>query len=527
MPHLLPGTPPRLTQNFRGPLNVSRCCLQPICTECFVQIQRVDPKQTIPPSSKPAMCPFCVAPEFGIVYDPPASTDAAPSTAKPSAQAAIERAEAAIGTGGASTSGRTSYAPDHPRVVLVDTVHPHWHKKLDEALSTQARQANRRVIMRRVGDTLVPIGVSSSRTGETLAHAVSHNDRLGHNGPGGSIILNQNARITDLDLDRSTSRSTSALNRTLFRSRNSDRRQPQIGDSLSRTLLELTPQEMEQIMLSETLRISREEAEQRERERDATAAAAAAAPAATPAADAEPAPEPRRTPRLSFDLSRFRASSENARARTTPERAVPTPESTSTTDAVRSHAASPTSPTPPTSAASPTPTAPRAEPGAAPTPTVAVVPTAAPAAAEAPTPAPAAAPAPTPVPTLAPFAAAAPTAAPTAAPGVPASTAPAHARPYTPTFGHDVLAPTDAPHTPGSRPSPFSSGARSASGAFSGRGTPATPEMPRARTASNSPVHLSTSVMTDLQQLSGAPPSPAPRSPSTNPFRRRLDAAPP
>ena len=24
-------------------LNISRCCLQPICSECFVQIKRLDP----------------------------------------------------------------------------------------------------------------------------------------------------------------------------------------------------------------------------------------------------------------------------------------------------------------------------------------------------------------------------------------------------------------------------------------------------------------------------------------------------
>lgn len=60
-------------------LNVSRCCLQPICTECFVQIKRLDPhpphdeqqsneanKNELPQTliSEPASCPYCAMPDF-------------------------------------------------------------------------------------------------------------------------------------------------------------------------------------------------------------------------------------------------------------------------------------------------------------------------------------------------------------------------------------------------------------------------------------------------------------------------------
>ncbi|WFD45214.1 SNF1-interacting protein [Malassezia psittaci] len=257
---------------YEGPLNLSRCCLQPICTECFVQIQRVDPKHTIPPSSEPAMCPFCVTQDFGVIYNPAAGSSSPGSKPKSSAQDAIERAETAFGKGGVCTAGRTSFGPNDPRVVLVDTVYPLWQETLDAALAAQAKQANRRVVMRQVGDTLVPIGVSSSRTGETLANAVSHNARLGHNGPGGSIILHQNARVSDLELDGSRTRSnrssfSSSIQRGLPFSRfrnNSERRQPQIGDTIARMFSHLTPREMEQYVLNETLRVSREESEQRE-----------------------------------------------------------------------------------------------------------------------------------------------------------------------------------------------------------------------------------------------------------------------
>ncbi|RUS13825.1 hypothetical protein BC938DRAFT_477655 [Jimgerdemannia flammicorona] len=47
-------------------INHSRCCAQPICTECFVQIKR--PPET--PSTS-ASCPFCVEPNFGVYYKPP------------------------------------------------------------------------------------------------------------------------------------------------------------------------------------------------------------------------------------------------------------------------------------------------------------------------------------------------------------------------------------------------------------------------------------------------------------------------
>jgi len=112
---MLLGTLTTLTQYYPTPLNHARCCLQPICTECFVQIQRVDPATHVPPISTPAACPFCVTPDFGVVYQ--ASTQGAATDA----QAAIEHAATAIGTGGAQAQGRASYAAEDPRVVLVGT----------------------------------------------------------------------------------------------------------------------------------------------------------------------------------------------------------------------------------------------------------------------------------------------------------------------------------------------------------------------------------------------------------------------
>lgn len=219
-------------------LNQTRCCRQPICTECFVQIQRVDPATKVPPSSQPAACPFCVEPNFGVVY----ARDA-PSV---NAEAAIEQAAKAIGTGG-STSGskRASYPPDHEAVVLVDDVHPHWHDKLDRAVRNAARQANRRVILREEGGSLVPVGVSSSRTGDALASFVAQHQHIGRSGPGGSIILHGHAMHDELQRYAHSSLARRDPNR------------PQIGDQMARTLAALSPEQLEDMMLRETLRISR------------------------------------------------------------------------------------------------------------------------------------------------------------------------------------------------------------------------------------------------------------------------------
>ncbi|ORX61354.1 hypothetical protein DM01DRAFT_1331964 [Hesseltinella vesiculosa] len=48
---------------YPTPLNHSKCCQKPICTECFVQIKRQDPMA--PPS-----CPFCARTNYAITYSP-------------------------------------------------------------------------------------------------------------------------------------------------------------------------------------------------------------------------------------------------------------------------------------------------------------------------------------------------------------------------------------------------------------------------------------------------------------------------
>ena len=57
-------------QYYPPNINHSRCCDQAICTECFVQIKRIEPTTTHL-VSEPAACPYCVQDNFGVVYAPP------------------------------------------------------------------------------------------------------------------------------------------------------------------------------------------------------------------------------------------------------------------------------------------------------------------------------------------------------------------------------------------------------------------------------------------------------------------------
>lgn len=45
----------------------------------------------------------------------------------------------------------------------LDQVHPDWEAKLAAVQAAAARRANRRIIMRQIGDRLIPVGITSGR----------------------------------------------------------------------------------------------------------------------------------------------------------------------------------------------------------------------------------------------------------------------------------------------------------------------------------------------------------------------------
>ena len=156
-------------------LNHTRCCDQPICSECFVQIKRPDPhfpeghNENDPNHnpeesagllvSEPACCPYCTQPEFGVTYDPPpfrrgltygitppglglGSMNTAMSSSS-SLNSGTPSQSPALGSPlSASSRRRTqSLSASSPNVILTDRIRPEWATKLQTARAHLARRA--------------------------------------------------------------------------------------------------------------------------------------------------------------------------------------------------------------------------------------------------------------------------------------------------------------------------------------------------------------------------------------------------
>ncbi|KAI0262858.1 hypothetical protein BC834DRAFT_889333 [Gloeopeniophorella convolvens] len=148
-------------------INRSRCCDQAICSECFVQIKRAEPTTTHM-VSEPACCPFCVQENFGVVYTPPPwragigsegwTAPTWPESLKDPSRP-LDGANSRVG----KQKRSKSFDFNDPDVVTVDQIHPDWEAKLAAVQAAAARRANRRIIMRQVGDRLIPVGITSGR----------------------------------------------------------------------------------------------------------------------------------------------------------------------------------------------------------------------------------------------------------------------------------------------------------------------------------------------------------------------------
>lgn len=171
-------------------LNKTRCCDQPICSECFVQIKRPDPH---PPEhhdptnpnasnepqeegtlvSEPAACPFCVQPEFGVTYEPPPfrrglayANQAHHSFA--SATSAMS-STSSLGSQGLSSPPAparrraTSLAANDSHVVTTDRVRPDWAKKLADARAHALRRAAAATALHNAAYMMGNIQASDSR----------------------------------------------------------------------------------------------------------------------------------------------------------------------------------------------------------------------------------------------------------------------------------------------------------------------------------------------------------------------------
>ncbi|KAF1828786.1 C2H2 zinc finger protein [Decorospora gaudefroyi] len=148
-------------------LNKTRCCDQPICSECFVQIKRPDPHPpehhgepgapSPPPAepdeeiqlvSEPAACPYCTQTEFGVTYEPPPFRRGLVYNGQAhnplnSATSAMS-STSSLNSPTAPVPGRrraTSLAVTDKTVITTDMVRPDWAKKLADAKSHALRRA--------------------------------------------------------------------------------------------------------------------------------------------------------------------------------------------------------------------------------------------------------------------------------------------------------------------------------------------------------------------------------------------------
>ncbi|WVQ98658.1 hypothetical protein IAU59_005789 [Kwoniella sp. CBS 9459] len=178
--------------NYPPNINTSRCCQQPVCTECFVQMKRSEATITHL-ESDPACCPFCMETDFGVIYERPlgmgmngsGSSQALASSLNDDANASGfsqalslgSESELSVGPGMnpkmKETVRRKSVSSKAKEVVTIDEIRPDWEQKLNTVKAAAARRASRRIVMRQVGDRLVPIGFTSSRAPGTADFSMS------------------------------------------------------------------------------------------------------------------------------------------------------------------------------------------------------------------------------------------------------------------------------------------------------------------------------------------------------------------
>ncbi|KAJ5757829.1 uncharacterized protein N7511_006523 [Penicillium nucicola] len=215
-------------------LNRTRCCDQPICSECFVQIKRPDPH---PPEhgepdpnapapaegeqpeesqlvSGPSSCPFCVQPEFGVTYAPPSFRRGLIYAADPSARSpnftSPVSSTSSLSSAPAAIPGRrraTSLSTTDPGVVTTDRVRPDWATKLANARAHAARRSAAATALHTAAYLINPSASASDSRGFGIGRRGLRRatNGEGYTGRSGSPALNALAFLTERT-DRTTPR---------------------------------------------------------------------------------------------------------------------------------------------------------------------------------------------------------------------------------------------------------------------------------------------------------------------------------
>jgi len=270
-------------------LNRTRCCDQPICSECFVQIKRPDPHppehgesdpnaSTRPEGgqaetegqlvSEPSACPFCVQPEFGVTYTPPpfrrGLTYATDLNARfsPHITSPVSSTSSLSSANLAPVTGRrraTSLSATDPAVVTTDKVRPDWAQKLANARAHAARRSAAATALHTAAYLMNSGQPGSDSRGLGLSRRGLRRATQGDAGRTGSPALSALAFLTDRP-DRTPPRGTGPD--TDFTEEGADNIAPP-RDSSRRTRVE----DLEEMMMMEAIRLSlASEEERRKRE---------------------------------------------------------------------------------------------------------------------------------------------------------------------------------------------------------------------------------------------------------------------
>ncbi|TPX18566.1 uncharacterized protein E0L32_002423 [Thyridium curvatum] len=205
-------------------LNHTRCCDQPICSECFVQIKRPDPhypeghgdnadnenanpeEQAGQLISEPACCPYCQQPEFGVTYEAPpfrrgltysagSLTVGLHSTAMSSSSSVNSNtlSPSSLGSPTGGNRRRTqSLSATAPNVITTDRVRPDWSTKLANQRAHIARRAAAATALHTAAFLIGNNSDSrsgfrmSSRFGRRTGHSASPGGRVDEGSPQGN-----------------------------------------------------------------------------------------------------------------------------------------------------------------------------------------------------------------------------------------------------------------------------------------------------------------------------------------------------
>jgi len=123
-------------------INYTRCCDQPICTECFIQIKRTFS------NPEPTCCPYCVQSNFGVIYFSPDSEEYQKQyeiliKAKEEHDPEYEKLLSQGSTPGKKRRNSISYTDPH--IISSDDIYPGWMLKYEQYQREQQRLEAMRV----------------------------------------------------------------------------------------------------------------------------------------------------------------------------------------------------------------------------------------------------------------------------------------------------------------------------------------------------------------------------------------------